>query len=72
MTAHKITRQMHARADLIFSLLYVSARAHVGGFAFLDPSEKLHRQHFAHMRAQSARALANPTTAMPGMIVSTN
>ena len=46
---------MHARADLIFSLLYVSARAHVGGFAFLDPSEKLHRQHFAHLRAQSAR-----------------
>ena len=63
---------MHARADLIFSLLYVSARMLVGAFAFLDPSEKLQRQHFAHLRAQSARLRKNPITAMPGMIVSTN
>ena len=67
-----VTRQMHARADLIFSLLYVSARALVGGFAFLDPSEKLHRQHLAHLRAKGARLRANPITAMPGLIVSTN
>ena len=67
-----ITRQMHARADLIFSLLYVSARMFVGAFAFLDPSEKLQRQHFAHLRAKGARLRANPITTMTGLIVSTN